>query len=226
MKQAFVSFILAGLLLTSCVATAPKPKPEQFTVQYTAASVPWLASLYNCANNNVVTAEQREADFLDPSSAAMIIRIGKPDNLAGFDYQIGTDKLLVIANLKNPTSSLSSDQIHGLFTGQIQNWKNINGVDALVQVWVYPEGEDIEGIINQTVLHGSPVASSAHLANNPNEVSESVQKDEDAIGIIPQRWRTGNVTSVYTDASNLPVLAITSAKPQGTLSQILGCMQK
>jgi hypothetical protein len=226
MKRAFVFFIFSSMLLTSCFPTTPKPKPEQFTIQYTAASVPWLASLYSCANTNIVTAEQREADFLDFSSAVMVIRIGKPDNLTGFAYQIATDNLLVITNLKNPTGKLSTDQVYGLFTGQIQNWKSINSVDAPVQVWVYPEGEDIEGIINQTVLHGSLVASSAHLANNPNEVSESVQKDEDAIGIIPQRWRTGNVTSVYIDASNLPVLAITSAKPQGTLSQILGCMQK
>jgi hypothetical protein len=225
MKQAFVSFILAGLLLTSCVPTAPNPKPEQFTVQYTAASVPWLTNLYNCANNNVVTAEQREADFLDLSAVAMIIRIGKPANLAGFAYQIATDKLLVITNMKNP-SSLSAVQVYGLFTGQIQNWKSINGLNAPVQVWVYPEGEDIQGIINQVVLHGSPVASAAHLANNPNEMLESVQKDENAIGIITQRWKTGNVASVYTDTSSLPVLAITTAKPQGILAQILGCMQK
>ncbi len=226
MKQAFIYFVLASMLLTSCVPTAPTPKPEQVTVQYTAASVPWLASLYRCANADVIFAEQREADFLDLSSASMIIRIGKPGNLTGFEYQIGTDKLLVIVNLKNPTSSLSADQVYGLFTGQIQNWKSINGLDAPVQVWVYSAGEDVQGIINHSVLHGSPVSSAAYLANNPNEMLESVQKDENAIGIISQHWKTGNVASVYTDTSALPVLAITPAKPQGSLSQILGCMQK
>jgi len=125
MKQAFTYFVLASMLLTSCVPTAPTPKPEQFTVQYTAASVPWLASLYSCANGDAISSEQREADFLDLSSASMVIRIGKPGNLTGFDYQIATDKLLVIANLKNPTRSLSADQVYKLFTGQIQNWKSI-----------------------------------------------------------------------------------------------------
>jgi hypothetical protein len=226
MKQAFIYFVLASMLLPSCVPTAPTPKPEQFTVQYTTASVPWLASLYSCANGDVISTEQREADFLDLSSASMVIRIGKPDNLTGFAYQIATDKLLVITNLKNPTSNLSAGQVYGLFTGQIQNWKSINGVDAPVQVWVYPAGEDIQGIINQSLMQGSPVSSAAHLANNPNGMLDSVQMDENAIGIIPQRWKTGNITSVYTDSSNLPVLAITPAKPQGTLSKILGCMQK
>ncbi len=226
MKRTLVSFFLASILLTSCGPTALKTKPEQLTVQYSAASIPWVANLCSCAKTNVISAEQREADFLDISSASMIIRIGKPDNLAGFAYQVATDKLLVIANLKNPTSSLSADQVYGLFTGQIQNWKSINGVDAPVQAWVYPEGEDIQGIIKKTVLHGSPVGSTAHLANNPDEMLESVQKDGNAIGIISQRWKTGNVASVYTDIGNLPVLAITPTKPQGTMSQILGCMQK
>jgi hypothetical protein len=226
MKRAFVFAIFASILLTSCVPTSPKTKPEQFTVQYTAASIPWLASLYGCANDKIISTEQREADFLDLSTASMVIRIGKPDNLNGFAYQIATDKLLVIANVKNPTSSLSADQVSGLFTGRIQNWKNINGKDSPVQVWVYPNGEDLQGIINQTVMHGSPIAPGAHLANNPNQTLESVQKDDNAIGIIPQRWKNGNVASVYSTTSSLPVLAITPARPQGSLSQILGCMQK
>lgn len=225
MRRAFVFFILTSIILTACVPTTPEPKPEQFTVQFSAASAPWLASLYGCANNNMVTTE-READLFDLTSASLVIRIGKPDNLAGFAYQIATDNLLVITNLKNPTNSLSSDQVFGLFTGQIRNWKSINGVDAPVQVWVYPAGEDIQGIINQVVLRGSPVASSAFLANNPNEMLESIEKDRNAIGMITQHLKTGNVTSVYTAASNQPVLAITMSKPQATLSQILGCMQK
>jgi ABC-type phosphate transport system substrate-binding protein len=226
MKQASVFFILVSIFLTSCTPTALKPKPEQFTVQYTAVTVPWLASLYSCANNTVVIAEQREADFLDLSSASMVIRLGRPDHLTGYAFQIATDNLLVIVNPKNPTSNLSTDQVYGLFTGKIQNWKSINGVDMQVQAWVYPAGEDIQEFFMQTVLHGSPITSAAHLANNPNEMLGSVQKDENAIGIIIQRWKTGNVTSVYTAASNLPVLANTLSKPQGTLSEILGCMQK
>ena len=214
------------MLLTSCFPTTPKPKPEQFTVQYTAASVPWLASLYNCAGKNVIIAEQRGADFLDPQSANMVIRIGMPNNLKAFAYQIATDDLLAIVNMKNPTSKLTTDQVYGLFTGQIQNWKSINGYDAPVEVWVFPAGEDIQNIFDQTALHGSPVSSAAHLANNPDEMLQAIEKDVNAIGIITQHWKTGNITGVYTAASNLPVLAITFSKLQGNLTHILACMQK
>ena len=174
----------------------------------------------------MVTAEQRGADFLDPQSANMVISIGRPNNLNAFAYQIATDDLLAIINMKNPISKLTTDQVYGLFTGQIQSWKTINGDDAPVEVWVFPAGEDIQKIFDQTALHGSPVSSAAHLANNPDEMLQAIEKDVNAIGIITQHWKTGNITGVYTAASNLPVLAITFSKLQGNLTHILACMQK
>jgi hypothetical protein len=226
MKRTFAFTILAGILLTSCTNAPPTFKTEQFTVQYTSASIPWLANLYNCAGTNVIADEQRAADFLDLESANMVIRIGSPGTLDAFAYQIGTDDLLVIVNAKNPTRTLTAEQARELFSGQIQNWKAINGNDMPVQVWIFPAGEDVQEIFDQTVLAGSPVTSDAHLTTNPDEMAQAVGKDVSAIGIITGRWKTGNINSVYTAASSLPVLAITLSKPQGTLAHILACMQK
>ena len=226
MKQTFAFILLACILLSSCNSTQATAKPEQLTVQYTAASVPWLAGVYRCAGQDVVTAEQRGADFLNPSSADMIIRVGRPDNPSAFAFQIASDDLQIIINLKNPSRKITAAQVDGIFSGQIQNWKAINGTDAPVEVWVYPAVEDVQEIFGQSVLHGSPVTSAAHLANNPNEVLQEIEKDVNAIGIISGRWKNGKVNGIYTAASGLPVLAITLSKPEGRLAQIIACMQK
>jgi hypothetical protein len=226
MKHFFAFIILAGILLTSCTTTPPTIKSEQFTVQYTSASVPWLAGLYNCAGTNVISVEQRAADFLDLKSANMVIRLGNPGTITGFPYQIGTDDLLVIVASKNPTKVLSAEQTRELFTGQIRNWKTLDEKDAPVQVWVFSDGEDIQEIFDQTVLEGSPVSSGAFLAANLDDMVQAVGKDVFAIGIITGRWKTGNLTSVYKAANDLPVLAISLSKPQGTLANIIACMQK
>ncbi|MGD0878593.1 MAG: substrate-binding domain-containing protein [Anaerolineales bacterium] len=225
MIRTFAIFILA-CILTSCTTAPPTIKTEQFTVQYTSATVPWLANLYNCAGMNVISAEQRAADFLDLKSASMVIRLGSPGNINGFPYQIGMDDLLVVVASKNPTRTLNAEQTRELFSGQIRNWKTIDGNDAPVQVWVFPNGEDIQGLFEQTVLEGSPVFSGAYLAANLEEMVQAVGRDVSAIGIIAGRWKTGNLTSVYKAASNLPILAISLSKPQGTLADILACMQK
>ena len=226
MKQTFAFILLACILFSSCNSTQATAKPEQLTVQYTAASVPWLAGVYPCAGQDVVTAEQRGADFLNPSSADMIIRVGRPDNPTSYLFQIATDNLMVIVNLKNPSSKITAAQVDGIFSGQIQNWKSINGTDAPVEAWVYPAGEDVQVIFEQTTLHGSPVTSTAHLANNPKEMLQEIEKDVNAIGIISGRWKNGKVNGIYTAASGMPVLAITLSKPEGRLAQVIACMQK
>jgi hypothetical protein len=226
MKRIYKLFVLACLLLPSCTSNSPTTKPEQITVQYTAVSVPWLAEVYGCAGGKVVSAGERGADFLDPRTADMIIRLGRPENPPSFVFQIAADDLLVIVNPKNSVTKIASEQVSAIFTGQVQNWESINGTDAPVQAWVYPAREDIQVIFSQSVLQGSPVNSAAHLAANPDEMLQAIEKDVNAIGIITGRWKTGNVSAIYTAASNLPVLAITNSKPAGTLAQVLACMQK
>ena len=226
MNQIFVFIILICLLLPSCNSAPPTVKPEQVTVQYTAASIPWLMELNSCAGGVVVRTEQVGAEYLDPQFANMFIRIGKPAATTSFVYQIGTEDLLVIVNHKNPISKLSADQVKGLFIGQINNWKAINGTDASTQVWVFPASEDIQDVFNQTILQGSPVTSAARMANSPDEMLQALGKNVNAIGIITRRLKAGNITDVFTAASSLPVLAISSSKPQGAVAHILACMQK
>jgi hypothetical protein len=226
MKRTFAFFMLACILLASCNSTHPIAHPEQVTVQYTSASIPWLTSLYTCAGEIVVIAEQRSADYLDLQFAGMVIRIGRPNTSTSFVYQIGTEALLVIVNEKNPVQVLTEGQVFELFTGQVQNWKSINGTDAPIQVWAFPTGEDVQEIFSQTVLHGSPITSGAHLANSQDEMVQAVQKDVNAIGIITQKWKTGNISGAYTIATNLPVLAETLSKPEKTIAHIIACMQK
>ncbi len=226
MKRTYAFIFIACIILASCINTPSTVKQEEFTVQYTSASIPWLANLQNCAGTNVIATEQRAADFLDPKSANMVIRIGRPDNLDAYAYQIGTEDILVIVNAKNPTTTLTSEEVFELFSGQIQNWKVINGNDAPVQVWVYLDGEDIQELFNQTVLEGSPVSSEAHLAVDADQMVQAVGKDDAAIGIITRRLKAGNISEVYTAVKSIPVLAITLVKAQGALSQILACLQK
>ncbi len=170
--------------------------------------------------------ELRAADFQDLQSADLVIRIGQPDNPTSYAYQIGTDDLLVIVNSRNPVNKLTADQVRGLFTGRIQNWKDVNGANAPIQAWVFPSDEDVQQVFEQAVLGGSPVTSAARLANSPDEMLQAIVKDVNAIGIITRRWNTGNALVVFTSAGSLPVIAGSLSKPQGTLAQILACLQK
>ncbi|OGS02023.1 MAG: hypothetical protein A2204_07550 [Elusimicrobia bacterium RIFOXYA1_FULL_47_7] len=50
-------------------------------------------------------------------------------------YQIvGYDAIAVFINEKNPVKSLSKEQVKGIFTGKITNWKEVGGEDASIVV--------------------------------------------------------------------------------------------
>ena len=225
MKRTFTFFLFTLILLTGCTPTSPASTPQPITVQYTAAAQPWLAALANCSGNNVITTELRSADALEITQADLTMRIGESTNLTFPTYQIGTDDIQVIANRKNTINSLTIEQVRGLFTGRIQNWKDILGADAPVQVWVFAAGEDVQQIFVQTNLGGTPVSSAARLATGPDEMAQAIANDINAVGIFTSHWDPGNASILFTGAS-VPVLASTPSEPLGALPQILACLQK
>lgn len=224
MKRSFALLLLGSMLVASCNSATPTAIAEPITVQYTAGAVPWLAALYGCAGTDVFNAEQRTGDFLDPQSVDLVLRVGEPANLNIPSYKIGNEDILVIVNRQNPINHLTAEEVHGLFSGSIQTWKDINGSNSPVQVWSFFAGEDIQEIFEQTAMNGSPITSTARLASGPDEMSQAIANDVNAVGILSRHWKMGNVSDVYT-VTNVPVLAISSTEPQGEVLNILACLQ-
>jgi hypothetical protein len=225
MKLRFAFGLITLILLVACSSAAPAGTPQTISVQYTFAATAWLETLNTCAGNNIVSPELRAADFIDVSSAMLAIRIGQPAGLTTPSYQIGTEEILVVVNKQNPINRLTADQVRGLFSGQIPTWKNITGSDAPVQAWVFPGGEDVQQLFEQTALGEAPVSSGARLAANPDEMAQAIAADVNAIGILPRHWKAGNVSDVYSVAS-VPVLALVPTQPDNAMTQILACLQK
>ena len=226
MKRIGLFSIFAIFLFVSCVPSTPVITPMLFTVQYSFATTPWLEQMSICADKRVINAELRAEDFQDLSSSDLVMRIGQPAKLVTPAYQIGKDDLLVITNPNNPILQLTLEQVRLLFIGQIQTWKAINSNDTPVHVWIFPAGEEVQQVFEDSALSGSPITSQARLANSPEEMSQAISGDTDAIGIITRRLKTENTSDVFTVASSLPILVLARSEPQGDLAQILACLQK
>jgi len=224
MRPAQLLLIVLIVLLAGCSPAAPTAAPASLTVQYTASAASWLPSLVVCAGSMTIHTEQRLGEDLDPGTD-LAMRIGQPVDLTSPAYRIGTEDVLVILNPQNPVHQLSAEQVRGLFSGEIQTWKDITGSDSPVEIWSYPHGEDVEQVFEQAVLSGSPITSTARLANSPEEMARAVAKDINAVGILTRHWKTGDVLEVYT-AVSAPVLVITPSLPKGPSSALLACLQK
>jgi hypothetical protein len=203
--------ILFPLLISSCSTTAPPITPQVVTVYSTAAAEPWLADLYTCAGASSVL---NRVD--DPSTADIALRVGEPKILSASAYQIDTEEILIVTHRQSPVNNLTLEDARSLFSGQ---------GDPSVQVWVYASDSDVQEVFDQFVMEGSAVTSSAMLAANPQQMSDTLNNQLNTVGILPKHWKMGDSRYVFT-VPNIPVLAITKSEPQGTLKELIACFQK
>ncbi len=204
-------FLLSSFLLFSCSTRAPLATPPLVTVYSTSAAQPWLAPLYSCAGSSATLSRVEDASVAD-----IVLRVGEPEFLDSPAYQIDTEEILVVANRQSPIQNLTPEGVRALFAGQ---------GDSSAQVWVYASGEDVQQVFDQAVMAGRSVDSSAKLAANPQQMSDALVRESNAIGILPRHWRADEVRDVLT-AATVPVLALTNSGPPGVIQELIACLQK
>lgn len=212
-------------LLSACSGTqaaSTDSLPEVVDVYASQAAQPWLGVMFACAD-----AYGAIIRLNDPANAQVVLRVGEPNLLEGFAYQVGEEEIALAVHPENPAAFISQAQVQGLFSGDITNWLEVTGVEAPVQVWVFaPQGDLGEGFNSVVLGAGFPV-STARLAAAGEELRAEIARDVNAIGYIGRRSAGTDIRLIpLENPLLLPVLAITSKPPDGVLVDVLGCMQQ
>lgn len=205
------SLLTLLFLISSCSTSTPQTPLQVVSVSSSSSATPWLGDLYDCAESVAVI---RLADT--PSDADVRLQVGEPKFLSGFAYQIDKEEILIVTHRQSPVQNITLEDARFLFAGL---------GDPSVQVWVYASGEDVADVFDQFVMKGRTVSSSALVAVNPQQMSDVLNAESNAVGILPRHWKAGNAREVYLVA-DVPVLAITQTEPQGVVNQLIGCLQK
>ncbi len=167
--------------------------------------------MFDCAPENVIIQVSDGSDAADIS-----LRLGEPGFAAPAMYQIDTEEILVVAHRQSSVQNMSLGQVQDLFAGT---------EPSPVQVWVYASGEDVQGIFEQAVMQGKVVTSFARLAVSPGQMSDVLNSESNAVGVLPRHWKAGNPREVYS-LGTFPVLAMLRNPPQGAIQEIIACLQK
>jgi hypothetical protein len=207
----FLPFLLSSFFLFSCTANTPPASLQVVSVYSTSAAEPWLTELYACADSSTVLVRVD-----DPKAADISLQIGEPEYLSSFAYQIDEEEILIVTNRQSPIQNLTREEAQALFMGL---------GDPSVQVRVYASDADVQKVFDQFVMEGRGVASSALVAATPQQMSDALVNQPNAIGILPRHWKAGDSREVFSVAT-IPVLALTKSEPQGVVNQLIGCLQK
>jgi hypothetical protein len=203
--------LLSFVLLFSC-STKPIPAtPQLVSVYSTSAAEPWLPPLYDCAGTSVVIARVD-----NPATADIVLRVGEPKALTLSAYRIDSEEILIVTHRQSPVQNLTLEGAQALFAGH---------GDPSVQVWVYPSEADVQEVFDQFVMAGLSLGSSARVAVSPQQMSDTLVNEQNAVGILPRHWKAGDDREVFAVAT-VPVLAITPSEPQGVIKELIACLQK
>ncbi|MFZ0829347.1 MAG: phosphate ABC transporter substrate-binding protein [Verrucomicrobiia bacterium] len=98
------------------------------------------------------------------------------------DYVIGAYSVAVVVNATNPVANLTQDQVRDIFTGTVQNWKDVGGPDAPIHMYIR---DPISGTyigFKELAMGSKPYFSEQNLFTNYTGIVEAVAGDANGIG--------------------------------------------
>lgn len=108
--------------------------------------------------------------------------LAKEANMEMGDYVIGAYSVGVVVNPSNPVNDLTNDQVHDIFTGKIQNWKDVGGPDAGITIYIR---DPISGTylgFKEIAMSNEDYAPHCKLLTNYTAIVAAVAADPNGIG--------------------------------------------
>jgi phosphate transport system substrate-binding protein len=98
------------------------------------------------------------------------------------EYKVALDGLSVYVNESNPIGELTIEQLGGIFTGRIKNWKEVGGNDAPIVIYSRENSSGTYEFFKEHVLKGTDFASSAQTMQGTSVLLQAVAKEKNGIG--------------------------------------------
>lgn len=140
---------------------------------------------------------------------------------------IARDGLAIVVNPNNPVKELNREQLRGLFSGSIRNWKEVGGNDGPVRPITREEGSGTRESFVNLVMGKTRISRAALTQESNGAVKELVRGDRAAIGymslgLVGTEIKALSVDGEKPDAANVlagkyklvrPFLFVTKGTP-------------
>ncbi len=108
----------------------------------------------------------------------------KANGVEPYAIAVGLDALVPVVHPSNPVSDLTIEQLNGIYTGKIKNWKELGGKDAKIVVVSRDTSSGTYETWELFVMKDDRVMPAALLQASNGAVVQVVSKNENAIGYI------------------------------------------
>ena len=137
---------------------------------------------------------------------------------AGIDYKeviVANDAIAVIVHPSNKVSQLTREQIEDIYTGKIENWKDVGGDDLKVIAYSRESSSGTFEFFKEHVLNKKNFGPSILLMPATGAIVQSVSQTEGAIGYVGIAYVESNVKPLdvsYDNGANYVKPTVENAK--------------
>ncbi len=156
-----------------------KTQPDLFIAVTGGGSGTGMAALIN--GSCEIAASSREIKSQE-------IILARKKNVDPKEFKVALDGLAVIVNPKNTVKQLTLDQLAGIFTGKIKNWKEVGGSDSKIVILSREVNSGTHVYFKEHVLRKGDAksqeefSSDALLLPSSQAIADEVKQNASAIG--------------------------------------------
>jgi phosphate transport system substrate-binding protein len=110
------------------------------------------------------------------------IKDAKANSIEPMEYKVAMDALAVIVNAQNPVNELSMNQLGAIYTGKINNWKEVGGPDQRIMRYSRESNSGTYVFFKEHVMQDKDYAPDCQNMPGTSAVAEAVSKDSWGIG--------------------------------------------
>jgi phosphate transport system substrate-binding protein len=171
------------------------------------------------------------SDSLDDAKKAAVKL--KKDIVIPADLQahvVAKDLLQAIVHPSNPVKKLSREQIKGLNTGKIANWKEVGGADNPVILIAAPPSSGTRGVVQKLLMGGEPYAADAIIAEASKKEVENVASMAESFAVVSAGVANlpeykGKVKLVEMDPVGRELLFVTKGAPSPAAKKVIDAIR-
>jgi phosphate transport system substrate-binding protein len=199
-----LSLILIGTVVAGCSRSNPAPGTApsgKITIRgsntFGEELAPQLIADYKKSNPTITFDLETKGTgygfgalmggFCDIAGASRLpfkeeLEMAQYRNVEYNDHVIGAYSVAVVVNAANPIGNLTRAQVRDIFTGAIQNWKEVGGSDAPIHLFIRDPISGTHLGFRELAMENKPYADTPNLFTNYEAIVVAVAKDANGIG--------------------------------------------
>jgi phosphate transport system substrate-binding protein len=169
------------------------------------------------------TVEAAVGGMTFPDWMAMMEKEGYAiaDKSAYKNRVIGKDVVKVMTNKDVTVSTLSKEQLVGIFTGKTKNWKEAGGPDKPVALILGSKIPGTQGVFQKQILNGEPFAAGAIEGTTAEDLKARILATPGGVALAALAQIDSSVNGPSIPEVGRPVTLITKGAPSAGLQKML-----